>query len=444
MQLLTDAHQQLDAAEAASVSAAVDRTAAGPGRVAGLDRLYGVVPVGAATLFTFKPAEGADPIDLRRSSAGPDGAPYVLDRSTKTVYRIDLKNKKATVVARAGQKPATGGHRATPKFLAVGGLDLLILDSKNVLWRWRPSTTTRQGHADQGHRPGRRLVGRRRDGHRHVPAGRSRGLYNLYVVDPSEQQIQAYSAGRGRRRLPGSSRPAGSRRRATSRGSPRPTSTATSTRPRTGRLDPVHARQGRRLEAKAPRTTMLRPAPDYSLVVRRALPIGPAPNGEIYVYDRPNVRIVAIDKSNGDYKAQYRLAGGAPTGRTCAACTSSPGADGEPATLVWMSADGLHQAILVGRARRRSRRPPERAPSPSPSASPAQGDTQADQEALPGRTTVIPLRDANPTRRTPLRHAGHHRRLLRRLRLRARPAGERRRGRARAVRDPRGASSRPS
>ena len=72
--------------------------------VAGLDALYGVVPVASTTLFTFKPAAGAAPIDLGGLVQGPDGAPYVLDRSTKTVYRIDLKRKKATLVARAGQQ----------------------------------------------------------------------------------------------------------------------------------------------------------------------------------------------------------------------------------------------------------------------------------------------------------------------------------------------------
>ena len=49
---------------------------------------------------------------------------------------------------------------------------------------------------------------------------------------------------------------------------------------------------------------------------------------------------------------------------------------------------------------------------------------------------MIPLRDANPTRRTPLVTLGAHRRLLRRLRLRARPARQRRRRRARRVRRP--------
>ena len=111
---------------------------------AGLDRLYGVVPVASTNLFTFKPADGAAPIDLGAMVRGPDGNPYVIDRSTKTVYRIGLKTKTATVVVKAGTKNK-GGTVATPRFLAVGGQDLLILDSKNVLWRWRPADDTGKG-----------------------------------------------------------------------------------------------------------------------------------------------------------------------------------------------------------------------------------------------------------------------------------------------------------
>ena len=42
---------------------------------------------------------------------GPDGAPYVIDRSTKAVYRIDLKTKKATVVVKPGRRTRAGPSR---------------------------------------------------------------------------------------------------------------------------------------------------------------------------------------------------------------------------------------------------------------------------------------------------------------------------------------------
>ena len=159
----------------------------------GLDRLYGVVPVASSTLFTFNPAEGADPIDLRALVKGPDGAPYVIDASTKTVYRIDLKSKKATVVARAGQK-AGGTTVATPRFLAVGGPDLLVLDSKNVLWRWRPSNSSGKGTLTKVKVNGSASWGDDVIRHRDVSQGsRPAASTTCTSIDPSEQQIRAYS-----------------------------------------------------------------------------------------------------------------------------------------------------------------------------------------------------------------------------------------------------------
>src|SRR4029078_9738749 len=83
-----------------------------------------------------KAAQGAAPFDMRDMVRGADGAPYVMDSATKSVYRIDLKRKKATNIAKNGR--TVGGTRmAVPKLLAMGGRDLLILDTKNALWRWR-------------------------------------------------------------------------------------------------------------------------------------------------------------------------------------------------------------------------------------------------------------------------------------------------------------------
>ncbi len=143
LQLLTDAAQQLDTAEAAKVSGSV----VSPLRaqtVAGLDRLYGVVPVASTPLFTFKTAADAAPTNLTALVRGPDGNPYVLDQTTKAVYRIGLKTPAATLVAKNGTKTKYGtvADATVPR---GGGQDLLILDSKNVLWRWRPADDTGKG-----------------------------------------------------------------------------------------------------------------------------------------------------------------------------------------------------------------------------------------------------------------------------------------------------------
>ena len=308
-ELLVEAYEQLDVAEEAKVKAAtIDPLRK---RVeAGLDRLYGVVPVASTTRFTFKPAEGANPIDLRGLVRGPDGAPYALDRSTRSVYRIDLKAKKATLVARFGQK-ANGGDR---RLAAVhrAGRDVRPADPR---LEERPVALA----------AGRRRLARARWSRIDVNGASSwgddikgfgtylrdeaRNLYNLYVVDPSEQQILAYSPSADGGGFPGT----GSPWLATARDVSGMSSiyidgdVFAASRRRTG---PLRLRQERRLGRRRPPTTRSSgPAPGYSLVAgglgtdRRT--------GWVYAYDKPNARIVAIDKTDGTYKAQYRLAGGA-------------------------------------------------------------------------------------------------------------------------------------
>jgi hypothetical protein len=143
LRLLTEAYQQLDKAKAAKIS---DREI-DPVRsdvIAGLDRLFGMVDVVSTDLFTFKPAEGAAPFDLRAMVLGPDKVPYVIDEATKSVYRIDLRRKRAVAIARSGRRFGSV-KMSEPKFLAVGSRDLLIFDAKNVVWRWRASNDAGKG-----------------------------------------------------------------------------------------------------------------------------------------------------------------------------------------------------------------------------------------------------------------------------------------------------------
>ncbi len=361
--LLIEAYEQLDVAEEAKVKAAT----IAPLRTkveAGLDRLYGVVPVSSSTRFTFTPAEGANPIDLRGLVRGPDGAPYALDRSTRSVYRIDLKAKKATLVARFGQK-AGGGTVASPRFIGLGATsDLLILDSKNQLWRWRPADTAGKGTLARINVKGSTSGGDDIKGFGTHLRDKDRNLYNLYIVDPSEQQILRYSPS------------------AEGGGFPRPGSPFLATARDVSGMNSLYidgdvfaAADGDLIrfvsgksdgwDAKAPEDALLRPAPEYSLVAgglgtdRRT--------GSIYAYDKPNARIVAIDKTDGTYKGQYRLAGGVAGWDDLRSFYIVPGVDEAPAQLVWISRDGLHQASLEP--------VPDVAPQPSssPSASASPG-----------------------------------------------------------------------
>jgi hypothetical protein len=352
-ELLINAYQQLDAAEAAKVKTSV--TAPLRKKVeAGLDRLYAVVPVASATLFTFTPAEGADPIDLRSLVQGPDGASYVLDRSTRAVYRIDLKAKKATVVARYGQK-ANGATVANPRYLGVGGSDLLILDSKNVLWRWKPADGAGKGTLVRIKVNGSTLWGDDIRGFATYLRDVDKNLYNLYVVDPSEQQILVYTPAAEGGVFPQKGSPW--------LATPRDVSGLTSLFVDGDMFVTIDGALIRFVKGKsegwnpgAPPDVLLRPAPDYSLV---AGGIGTkSRTGWVYAYDKPNARIVALDKAGGTYQAQYRLAGGADGWDDLRAFYVIPGLAEAPATLVWVSSDGLHQAVLEA--------VPDVAPRPSP------------------------------------------------------------------------------
>ena len=355
--LLTDAHRQLDLAAAANVSAVVIAPLRQQAE-AGLDRLYGVVPVAATNLIAFQPVDGAIPVDLSAMVRGPDGNPYVIDRATKTVYRIGLKTKSATVVTKNGTKTKYGTV-ATPRFLAAGGQDLLILDSKNVLWRWRPSDDTGKGTLTKVTLNGYASLGDDILGINTFLRVGTRGLYNLYVVDPSEQQIRVYSPA-----ADGSGFPP-----------PNPAAWLTTARDVShmtstyvdgdvfvadgGSLVRFVGGKSEGWDAKTPKDLLLRPAPSYSIVAAGT----PRREGAIYGFDGPNSRVVALAKVDGKYVAQYRLAGGLKDWSDMRAMYVIAGANGEPATLVWMSRDGIAQAILVA--------VPDAAPLVSPSAAPS-------------------------------------------------------------------------
>jgi hypothetical protein len=377
LELLTDAYQQLDVAAGADVSAAViDPLRAET--VAGLDRLYGVVPVASSTLYAFEPAADTGPRDLTAMVRGPDGMPYVLDRSTKTVYRVNLKSGDATVVVKQGTK-GPGGTVASPRFLAVGGQDLLIMDAKNVLWRWRPANDSGKGTLTKVNVFGSVSLGDDIVGINTFLRPGTRGLYNLYIVDPSEQQIHRYSPA-----ADGGGFPA------------KPNDYLATARDVSGMAvtyvdgdfyatdggDVIRFYDGKTdgWDPKDPDDELLRPAPSYSLLAAAT----ESRSGLIYALDRPNGRVIALSKTDGTYQAQYRLAGGVDDWSDMRAMYIVNGSDGDPDTLVWLAGDSVNQAILVA--------VPDVAPSASPSAEPTPEATPTKKPGKKGKKTPKPTK----------------------------------------------------
>ncbi len=339
MDLLTEAYDDLDTAKTAKVSARV----IDPLRakiVAGLDRLYKVVPVATSDLFTFTPEEGGKPFDLTGMVLGPDDVPYVIDAETKTVYRVDLKRRKATAVVRAGRK-AAGTTVAEPKFLAVGGRDLLILDSKNVLWRWRAADDAGKGTLTKVTVNGATQWGDDISAIGTFLRDPQRNLYNLYVVDPSEQQIRAYPPASDGGGFP--AKPTGWL--ATARAVDQMSSMYIDGDvfiTEGGTLERFTRGKSDGWEPGSPEDDLLRPASDLVLVSGS----GDQRAGLVYAFDRKNDRVLAFDKSSGDYAAQYRLAGGRPDWDDLRGMYVIPGVGEAPATLVWLGAGNIGQAVL--------------------------------------------------------------------------------------------------
>jgi uncharacterized protein YoaH (UPF0181 family) len=356
-QLLDDAWTQLAAAEKAGISSAVTA----PLRVqaqAGLDELYHMLAVNSTQAFSF--AKATLPVNLTALILGPDGAPYVLDQANKSVDRINLKTGQAVVVAHNGEL-VRGVHVDVPLFITVGGPDLLILDAKNVLWRWRPADATGRGTIVRVIVRNSSSWGNDIRGIGTFVRNANQGLYNLYVVDPSQRNIIVYTPA-----LDGSF-PASSTGRLAN---PQDVSAVNSmvidgdiyvTQNGTMNRFINGAAQG--WKAGDPGDEILRNAPQYSLMTTGT----DRDTGLIYGYDQPNQRVVAIDKDTGNIVEQYHLAGGDLSWSDVRGIAIVPGTNGGPASLYWIDRHRLMSSTLAAVPQAGA------SPSvvPSPSASPS-------------------------------------------------------------------------
>ena len=368
LELLTEAYTELDAAETAKVSArVVDPLRADVVEL--LDRLYGVVPVASAPLFAFTPDEGAQPFDLGGLVQGPDGVPYVIDKTTQTVYRVDLKRQRATAVVRAGKK-SSGTTVAEPKFLTVGGRDLLILDAKNVLWRWRPSDDAGKGTLTDVNVNGASQWGDDITAIDTFVRDVDRGLYNLYVVDPSEEQIRSYPPANDGSGFPTKA----SGWLATARAVDEMTSMYIDGNmfvAEGGILERFTRGNSDGWEWKPPEDELLRKPARVTLVSGAGDPA----EGTIYGFDAANGRVLAFDKGDGEFIAQYRLANGKKDWSDLREMYVIPGVDDAPDSLVWLGKDSVHQVPLV-----------EVPDGPAPSAGPSGGASAAPSAGASGAT----------------------------------------------------------
>jgi hypothetical protein len=352
--LLTDAWRQLDGAQQAGIPVATV-AAVRADVIAGLNRLYGVVPITDEVAVALDPA-ATGPFDLRAAVRGPDGVPYVLDGTTKAVYRIDLKTKKATLVIRAGTK-AAGYIAAAPVLIAAGGFDVVIVDAKNVVWRWRPADAKGRGTLVRIRVTGSASWGDDIVAIATFVTRKEAGLYNLYVVDPSARQILSYVPSADGRGFPGANNWLDA---------PRAVDGMTAVYVDGDLFVVDHGAIARYVQgssegwsAKPPGDELLRSAPHYTLL---ASP-GERRSGLLYAYDDANARVIALDKASGTYREQYLIDGSGGGLRDVRGMYVIAAAGTTPATLVWITSHEVHRAVLA-------RAPdPLASPSPAPSGS---------------------------------------------------------------------------
>jgi hypothetical protein len=273
---------------------------------------------------------------------------------------------------------ASGTKVADPKLLAAGGPDVVVLDAKNVLWRWRPADAKGKGTLARIRVAESATWGADILGIGTYVRNAEDGLYNLYVLDPSEQQILRYSPAQDGSGYPG----VGSGYLTT----PQDLSRATSVYidgevylADGGIVERFVSGRGGDWGPDAPPDVLLRPPPTYRLI---ASP-GTRGEGTMYAYDPGSDRILAFDKASGKYQAQFRIAKDGPDWSDVRGFFVVNRASGQAPVVYWIDEQRIGVATLQDIST-----PP--APSPTPSVSPGASPSGSAKPTAKPKPTVTP------------------------------------------------------
>jgi hypothetical protein len=369
--LLRQAWTELGKAEGLGVAAATIRPLRT--RVAGgLDRIYAVRLAATSVVLdlTTELSPKADIVDMVR---GPDGAAYVVDRATASIFRVDLSTGDGSVVVTKGD--GAGDGIGEPWLLALGGPDVFILDRDAALWRWRPSDAEGRGTLARLRLGGDTSLGDDVRDMATYARNADSGLYFLYVVDPSSRQILRYppaADGSGFPAAPNDYLAAATDvsgfRQLFIDGDAYVLGSDVLTRYQSGRADDFAL-------ALPPDGDDLRPGHDYRLMA--ALPA--RREGRIWVWDAEHERVLAFSKLSGDYLEQFVAeSGGPPLRGVRAMFVVDRGAEKAP-VLVWADPGRLLATPLE--------QAPEPGASPSPAGSGSPG-ASAPPAASPSKSPV--------------------------------------------------------
>ena len=339
----------------------------------GLDRLYATSTVSATQLYAAP--EGSR---ITALAQGPDNAAYAI--VGETVIRLDPETNAITTVITAGD--GLGGI-GTPRLLARGGPDLLVLDEDGKLWRWRPS-----GALGEVRLAGDQVWDETVVDFQAFIINLDQGLYRIYVPYPKTSQILRYdpTADGG-----GFSPPA-----------PYFISESVDvSRFRQLYVDgDIYAVTSENLEQyfsgrqtafsldPPPDDNDLRAGHDYALLTAT----GVRGDGDLYVWDKLWSRVLVYDKAAGSYSTQFVAADGTPPLADLTGMYLVDRGHSEPPLLFYTTSSGIFRVELgAGVA-------PEPTVTPVASASAPPVATPTPIATAPGQT---PSPEPTRPRRTP-------------------------------------------
>lgn len=350
----------------------------------GLDRLNGTHAVQTSQVYAM--SEGNQAMSLTR---GPDGAAYMIS-TDRSVLRVDPSTGVAAAIVKAGDGSGNVGMVA-PYLLGVGGPDLLIIDVRGALWRWRPSDSVGGGTLGFIRVGGDVAWGRLIPDVGTFLINVDRGLYRLYVAHPPSGQILRYEpvADGGSFIAPtpyflGESEPVSTFRQLFIDGDIYALTGDNVLRYYNGKRVTSYA------VAAPPDDADVRPGHDYQRFT------GTGARGEaghLYVWDAKHSRILVFDKGDGTYVEQFVAADGSTDFSDLRGMYVVEGATGEPAVLFYATATGLYKATLAV--------PEEAQPSPSAGSSPGSSFVVPSSEPSVSPSTQPsdrPRRTPQPTR----------------------------------------------
>lgn len=347
----------------------------------GLEDLYNTIEVAGTPLYA-----APDGAPITALVSGPDEAAYVI--SGQSVVRIDPQTGASATIVNVGDGPGQG--ITAPRLLTRGGPDLLIVDERGALWRWRPSDTSGGGTLGQVRVAGDQVWDESVVDVETFVVNADQGLYRLYVPYPADGQILRYdpTADGSGFSVPtpyflGEGEDVASFRQLLIDGDVYAVTSPNLIRYFNGRAT------GFALD-DPPDNADLRPGHDYGLMATT----GTRGVGQLFVWDKLHGRVLVYDKNDGTYVEQFFAAPGtAPFADLAGMYLIDRGQQFSP-ILVWARPEGVYQVALD------DEQEPEPTPTPSPSPSQSARPSPTTQPSPTGPTptpTERPRRTPRPT-----------------------------------------------